>query len=168
MTDRTQAREGDLEHFYTAGGGFHNLLATVFGEVEQATAQAVGATGFSPPGNWVEPFRTAVAQASFNNDWVRTLHETLREHNVGMPDIGSRDGVYSAPDQVLAAAFERAGLVLPGDATLKDLLLTVLDEEQIEEYRLLVEAGVPPLQAEMLVSRTDALAVDFCNGVRLD
>lgn len=166
--DRTQARESDLQHFYTAGETFHNEIATLFSQVEQVTAQASGATGHLPPGRWIDPFRATVAYAKYNNDWVQTLHQTLMENNVGIPTIGEHGGIYSVPDHVLAAAFERNGLNLAADASLEDLLLTVLDDDQIADYRMLVEAGIPPLQAEMLVSRSDQLALDFRNGVRLD
>ncbi len=169
MTERVRARTTDLRQFFANGAVYRRHLIGMFADLEARRSTVVSSLGHVPSVDWIDPFRELVAEATFNDEFVATIHDALVDYAPGShPATRSGEALASIPSHLLDRALEDADYRTDGeDRSLDEDLLTALDSRQLDDHRLLVAYGMPPLQAEMLVSRNDLQAERFIDGIRL-
>ncbi|MGI9599048.1 MAG: hypothetical protein ACR2QK_22985 [Acidimicrobiales bacterium] len=169
MTEQVRARTTDLHQFFSNGADYRRNLNGLFSGIESRRSTVSSILGYAPETNWIDPFRELMAEATFNDNYVETIHHALVNYQPGShPATRTGEALASIPASLVDEALEDAGYWTSGeDRSLTDDLLTVLDEDQLDDYAMLVESGIPSLQAEMLVSSNDPETDRFIDGIRL-
>ncbi len=169
MTDRVRARTTDLARFTRGGADYRRNLNALLSDTSTRRSTVASVLGYAPETNWIDPFRELLAEATFNDNFVDVIHDALVNYQPGShPATRSGQALASIPGSLVDQALEDAGYWSTGeDRSLADDLLTALDQQQLDDYAMLVAAGMPALQAEMLVSSDDPAVQRFLIGARL-